>query len=270
LIAGLSTGPAPAQEIGTVGFAEQRLRGTPPGAATRTLDLGTPIYSDETVSSSDTGRAQLMFLDQTTLSLGPNTTIVLDTFVFDPSSGRGEIGVGRAEGTLRFIGGSLSRDTPATVTTPAATIGIRGSTGIISHLDGETAAVFVAGEQMCLSVGGQLSCTSRQGGVLTREVYAGQVSPAYLSQLVAAVNGAPAPAGGGGGGATGGGGSGLGLGSTPSGGGSTSGARFDSGLFDDQLSLDEMMGALMPTPRLFSPPPGYCAFSAETRRISCN
>jgi len=269
----LPTG-AMAQEIGTVAFAEQRLQGTPPGSGTRRLDVGTRIFADETVASSDTGRGQLMFLDQTTLTLGPNTTIVLDTFVFDPTSGGGEIGIGLAEGTLRFIGGSLSRDTPATVTTPAATIGIRGSTGIVSYIDGEVAAVFIAGEQMCLSTGsGRPACTSRQGGVLTREGYVGRVSQSYLSQLVAQVNGGPVGGGGGGGGGAGGtglGGSGLGLTPpAPGASGSTSGTQFDRGLFDNDMSLDQMMGALMPTPTLYSPPPGRCVFRADTRRIAC-
>jgi hypothetical protein len=49
-----------------------------------------------------------LFLDQTTLSLAPNTTIVLDRFVFDPDRGTGEIGLQLTEGALRFIGGTLS------------------------------------------------------------------------------------------------------------------------------------------------------------------
>lgn len=270
----MATLPAAAQQIGTVAYAEPVLRGTPPGSGTRRLRTGTQIFADETIASSSEGRAQLMFLDQTTLSMGPNTTIVLDQFVFDPASGGGEMGLNLAEGTLRFIGGALSRDRPATITTPAATIGIRGSTAIVSHVSGDTVAVFVSGERMCISTaGGTSACTSRRGGVLNGAGYVGEVSPGFLNALITQVNNQPigGASGAGGGGALGGGtGTGATFGNSGRGGGqSTSGAQFDTGLFGDELSLDQMMGGLLVEPDLNRPPPGGCVFRAATARVSC-
>ena len=233
--------PAAAQQIGTVASSEPTLRGTPPGATTRTLSIGTGVVSDETVASSASGRGQLLFLDQTTLSLAPNTTIVLDRFVFDPSSGGGEMGLRLTEGALRFIGGTLSRDGEATVTTPGATIGIRGSSALISHLNGQTVAIFLAGDQMCVIVAGQRRCTSRQGGVLTPEGYAGQVNPDFLARLLELIDGPPLP----GGGAS----PDTGIGtSSPSNGDASSpdGERFDNGLFDDDFGAEFDALGLMP------------------------
>jgi hypothetical protein len=241
--------PAAAQQIGTVASSEPVLRGTPPGAATRTLNLGTPLLRDETVTSSASGRGQLLFLDQTTLSLGPNTTIILDRFVYDPDSGAGEIGLQLTEGALRFIGGALSRRQDATITTPTASIGIRGSTALVVHQGGRTFAIFVAGQRLCISSGGQSACTSRQGGVLSEDGYLGQATPEFLAQLLAQID--SLPFGGPGGGGTGGGGQGLGTGLGASGlpgGGpvSTTGEQADNLLFGDDLPLETLFDLLDP------------------------
>lgn len=233
LIAAALALPATAQQIGTVASSEPTLRGTPPGAATRTLALGTGLIADETVTSSASGRGQLLFLDQTTLSLAPNTTIVLDRFVYDPASGAGQIGLSLTQGALRFIGGTLSRRQEAVITTPTAAIGIRGSTALVLHQNGQTFAVFVAGRQMCIVADGRRRCTSRQGGVLSEDGYLGAVSPEFLSRLLTLVDGAPRP----------GTGTSPGTGvNTPNpserGPVSTIGEEFDTQIFEDDFDLD--------------------------------
>jgi hypothetical protein len=235
LIAAALALPASAQQIGTVASSEPTLRGTPPGAATRTLALGTGLIADETVASSASGRGQLLFLDQSTLSLAPNTTIVLDRFVYDPASGAGQIGLSLTQGALRFIGGTLSRQQEAVITTPTAAIGIRGSTALVLHHNGRTYAIFVAGRRMCIIVDGTRTCTSRQGGVLSEDGYLGAVSPEFLSRLLVLIDGLPRP----------GTGTGPGTGvNTPNpserGPVSTIGEEFDPQIFEDDFTLDEI------------------------------
>lgn len=235
------TSPLTAQNIGTIASSEPTLRGTPPGAGTRALSLGTGVVQNETIASSGSGRGQILFIDQTTLSMAPNTTIVLDQFVFNPN-GSGQMGLQMTEGALRFIGGTLSRGQEATVTTPTATIGIRGSSALIIHQNGETITVFLAGERLCItsSAGGR-ACTSRRGGVLTEDGYQGRVNPAFLAQVLELIDGAPG----------GGGGGGVGLGSgvdnpNPSDRGpvSTTGEEFDPELFDDDFRFDDLLDGL--------------------------
>lgn len=225
--------PAFAQNIGTVASSEPTLRGTPPGAATRNLALGTGVVQDERVASSATGRGQILFVDQTTLSLAPNTTIVLDEFVYD-GSGSGQMGLSLTEGALRFIGGLLSRDQEATVTTPTATIGIRGSSALVIYSAGTTTAIFLAGERLCIyTEGGGRQCTSRQGGVLTEAGYIGRVDAEYLRGLLERIDGTPRPGGGGQGG------TGI-SGPNPSDRGpvSTTGEELDPEIFDDGFRIE--------------------------------
>ncbi|MEL6677980.1 MAG: FecR domain-containing protein, partial [Pseudomonadota bacterium] len=180
LLAGFAT-HASAQQIGVVASAEPTLTGTPPGAASRPLLLGTDVVFNETVRASETGRGQLLFRDQSTLTLAPNAEIVLDRFVYDPDAGTGEIGLSLTRGVLRFIGGRAARAQEATITTPTATIGIRGSSAFVQHVGGRTIAIFIAGERLCIRVGGQESCTSRRGGVLTEDGYRGSVTAEDLA-----------------------------------------------------------------------------------------
>ncbi len=176
--------PVAAQSIGTVASVEPSMRGTPPGGGARRLDLGTQVVTDETIQTDGIGRGQILFRDQSTLAIGPNTTIVLDTFVFDPATGDGQMGLRMTEGVLRFIGGTLSERTPATIALPGATIGIRGSTGLFMVINGEPIAVFLSGGQMCLTSDTTSACTSRRGGVLTQDGYAGPINPGFLNSLL--------------------------------------------------------------------------------------
>ena len=202
----IAVAPAAAQQIGTVASVTPALRGTPPGGAERGLAQGAGVVRDETVVTSAAGRAQLLFLDQTTLSVAPNSRIVLDRFVFDPAAGRGDMGVQLTTGALRFIGGAVGRDEPVEVTTPTATIGVRGSSALVAILQGETYAVFIAGARMCITnADARQVCTNRPGGVLGPDGYEGQAADAFIAQLVGLIDGPPGPivASGGGTGGTG-------------------------------------------------------------------
>lgn len=239
LLAAVFALPAGAQQIGTVASSDPTLRGTPPGAASRTLSVGTGLVADETVASSASGRGQLLFLDQTTLSLGPNTTIMLDRFVFDPASGAGEVGLQMTEGALRFIGGTLSRGQEATITTPTASIGIRGSTALVIYRDGQTYAIFVAGARLCITAEGRRSCTSRQGGVLGQGGYLGRVSDEFLALVLGLIDGDPSFAAGAG--------PGTGVDSPnphERGPVSTTGEEFDPDLFEDDALFDFVVDLL--------------------------
>jgi hypothetical protein len=74
----------------------------------------------------------LLFLDRSTLSIAPNTEMVIDEFVYNPADGSGHMAASLVKGALRFVGGQLSHAGEATVNTPSATIGIRGGTAIIT------------------------------------------------------------------------------------------------------------------------------------------
>lgn len=119
--------------VGVVSAVNPAAVGTPPGADTRPIVIGSDVAFREKVVTTGDGQAQLMFLDQSTMMIGPNSQVVIDEFVFDPNTSSGKFAATLTQGSFRYIGGKLSKQGDATLKTPVATIGIRGSDIIINH-----------------------------------------------------------------------------------------------------------------------------------------
>jgi FecR protein len=130
--------PAKAQEVGTAAAVNTLSQGTPPGGGVQVLRIGARVLHNERIQTSASGTVQLLFIDKTTLSVGPSSTLVIDKFVYDPATGTGQMVTTLTRGALRFVGGQLSHQGAATVNTPVATIGIRGGTATIAHGQGGT------------------------------------------------------------------------------------------------------------------------------------
>jgi hypothetical protein len=127
----LTAVPAAAQQVGTATAVNPLSESTPPGATTAALTVGSHIVHKERIHTTPSGTVQLLFLDKSTLSIAPNTNLLIDEYVYDPSADSGHMLVSLTEGALRFVGGKLSHQGEATVATPAAAIGIRGGTATV-------------------------------------------------------------------------------------------------------------------------------------------
>lgn len=80
----------------------------------------------------DTGRAsrlQVMLLDRTIFSLGSNSRITVDRFIYDPNRRASAVGLSVARGTFRFMSSKALHANPGQsgISTPVATIGVRGT-----------------------------------------------------------------------------------------------------------------------------------------------
>jgi hypothetical protein len=129
----LAAAPALAQQVGTATAVNPVSESTPPGGATDKLTVGARVMHNERIHTSPSGSAQLLFLDKSSLSIAPNTSLVIDDFVYDPASNRGHMLTRLTQGTLQYIGGQLSHQGAVTITTPAVAVGVRGGTVTISH-----------------------------------------------------------------------------------------------------------------------------------------
>lgn len=94
--------------------------------AGRVLQIGASVIHKERIVTNARGSTQLLFIDQTTINIGPNCDIVIDEYVFDPNKGTGKLTVTLTKGLMRFVGGQITHNGSATVNTPPASIGIRG------------------------------------------------------------------------------------------------------------------------------------------------
>src|SRR5262245_34655459 len=117
-----------------------------PTAPEQVLYIGSGVYQSERITTNDGGRAHLMFTDQSALTIGPNSEVVLDRFVYDASRDSGTLALRASRGTLRFIGGRVSKTSEVTIDTPVGTLGIRGGVGIVRvHDDGSALVVMLYG-----------------------------------------------------------------------------------------------------------------------------
>lgn len=98
---------------------------------TRELRLWDDIYHNELIETKDESATEIEFLDETKLTLGPNSTVVLDQFVYDPDPSNATFVMTATQGVFRFASGVLPKSAYK-IHTPVATIGIRGTSLLIS------------------------------------------------------------------------------------------------------------------------------------------
>lgn len=160
--------PAGGSEIGSVAAVNRDVEGTPPDAPTRSLLIGNRVIADERIVSSEIGSGQLLFLDQTTLTVAPNSEIRLDRYIYDPATERGEIGLTVTRGALRMIGGRITKTSDATIRTPTATIGVRGGIAVVTVGPEGTRVMHVAGEYTRVTgAGGETLNLTRSNALAT-------------------------------------------------------------------------------------------------------
>lgn len=172
-----ATGPALAQQaVGTAAAVNPRSTG-----GTRTLELGASIIHRERIETSASGSVQVLFVDKTTLNIGPGSNLLIDEFVYDPNAKTGSMAVSLTKGAVRFVGGNASHTGGAEVKTPVATIGIRGGVAAIIHRDGETQAILQFGTLTVTGPSGETVVVRRPGFmvVVGRQ---GMVGPTRVSQ----------------------------------------------------------------------------------------
>ncbi len=128
----------------------------------RPLAVGTQISLGDRLTSNKTGLGMIVFNDESSAKIGPNSKLIIDEFVYSPGRNNGAIGVNMKSGLVRFYGGQISKSGTMQVTTPHIVLGVRG--GILDTLvtSGITKSVLRAGQMFC-SVNGQNRVVTKPG-----------------------------------------------------------------------------------------------------------
>ena len=103
------------------------------------LKLKDDIYLNDTVQTSAGASLGVTFSDDTTFHLSANAKITIDTYVYDPAGkqNKGVFDVGR--GTVAFVAAAVAKTGDMQITTPTASLGIRGTTGVVEVPEGGAA-----------------------------------------------------------------------------------------------------------------------------------
>ncbi len=127
------------------------------------------------------GALHVRFTDDTDLRLGSEAEIVVDRFVFNPSTGAGALQAEISRGVMRFITGRIQKD-GVRIGTPTAVIGVRGTDFIVEVGQDGTTTVQV--------LEGVVVITPRGGGE-TASIPAGQTAQVTVAATSVAIGVAP-------------------------------------------------------------------------------
>ena len=92
----------------------------------KAITTGTEVYPNEVVRTGPVSLADLKFIDQTTLNVGPTSEITLDKFVYDPTGSSGSVVIQATRGAFRFVTGTQDKRAYE-IKTPYGALGVRGT-----------------------------------------------------------------------------------------------------------------------------------------------
>ncbi len=100
-----------------------------------TLKVGDPVFQGDVIRTSDNANVGITFKDESAFSLDENGEMILDEMVYDPDSGEGNFSTSLVSGVFSFVSGQIAKTNPdaMTLNTPVATIGIRGTQGVLQQ-----------------------------------------------------------------------------------------------------------------------------------------
>jgi hypothetical protein len=133
------------EDVGVTAATNPVATGEPPGQGVRELKIGLNVVRNERIRTTADGTTQVIFVDKTSLTIGPNSDITIDQYVYNPGANNGNLAVRVGNGVLRFIGGQISHSDQIRITTPTATMGIRGGMVIVKSMHNKTIVVHLYG-----------------------------------------------------------------------------------------------------------------------------
>jgi hypothetical protein len=145
------SGPANVAASARVAAMLGPVSATTPGGERRNVVEGGPVYPGDVLETASNGHAILVFRDNTKVTVQPRTQFRVENFVYNRESpSDGSVIFNLLRGGMRVLTGLVGRTRPQAVrmTTPTATVGIRG-----------TGLDIVSEPDSCAVPGGVAGCT---------------------------------------------------------------------------------------------------------------
>jgi hypothetical protein len=138
-------------------------------AAPSRLKVSDGIYKKDALQTGANSSRGVTFDDETTLSLTANAGIVVNDFVYEEGGKGNSAAFNIARGTVAFVASLVAKNGDMTISTPTATLGIRGTTGVVDVPDNTAAGAGEAKIKLYPDADGrvgQIEVFNRQGGRL--------------------------------------------------------------------------------------------------------
>ncbi|MBK7415077.1 MAG: FecR domain-containing protein [Dechloromonas sp.] len=100
--------------------------------------VGSPVYVSDKVRSGADGSFGVTLKDNTLLSGGPNSLVVINKFSYDTTTNAGGMSIGVRKGTLAVATGKIAKATPESIDflTPTSVLGVRGTEFVVEVGEG--------------------------------------------------------------------------------------------------------------------------------------
>lgn len=110
------------------------------GEARTAATLGQPVYQSDRLETGPDGSIGVTFTDNTVMSAGPNSSVVLETYQYDAANFKGAMLTDLLKGTLAVTSGDIPRTSSEAmrVRTPAAILGVRGTRFLVKAAAAES------------------------------------------------------------------------------------------------------------------------------------
>jgi hypothetical protein len=103
------------------------------------LNLKDDIFQDDVLQTSANSTLGVTFTDATTFNLTANAQITVDSFVYEEGGQQNGALFDIGRGTVAFVAASVAKTGDMRISTPTATLGIRGTTGLVEVPQGAAA-----------------------------------------------------------------------------------------------------------------------------------
>ena len=91
--------------------------------------VGTPLQSTDAVVTGADGSAGIAFIDNSLLSVGPNSVLAIERYAFNSTTHEGAFDTTLRKGTLSVVSGKIAKQSPDAmkIRTPSSILGVRGT-----------------------------------------------------------------------------------------------------------------------------------------------
>lgn len=104
------------------------------------LKLKDDIFANDILQTAANSALGVTFNDATTFNLTANSKIAIDSFIYEDGGKANAALFDVARGTVAFVAAAVAKSGDMKISTPTATLGIRGTTGLVEVPEGATAS----------------------------------------------------------------------------------------------------------------------------------
>ena len=109
------------------------------GGMSAPLKLQDDIFKGDELQTGKNSTLVVTFTDDTTLNLSASSRVVVDNFVYQDGGKDNAALINVTRGTMAFVAAAVAKTGDMKIETPTATLGIRGTTGVVDVLEGAAA-----------------------------------------------------------------------------------------------------------------------------------